>query len=261
LHNPSSLAILNPKFINPALRKEFARMKPWIVLFTLSLLASGCQAALLSATAPARVVAQRSTAPIQQAYHSTAILKIQQPSQTAQALAALRQLQAQTRLEPGNLTFTVHQDQQDPQTIVIWETFRDEAAFQQHLKSPHLQTFLNTQLLTFQQGFAATRPTQAVPPQVQGYFSTALLTLREGKTLAQAQQALAELEAASRQEKGVKAFLTFAITNSEPTRFVIWEQFQDEAAFQAHLNSPHLEKFLGSHIMNFDQGYTLRPIG
>lgn len=236
-------------------------MKPFILLLTLGLVTSGCQASLPQPVATTPVVAQANTARHQQAYHSTAILKVQQPSQMAQALAALRRLQAQTRLEPGNLTFLIHQDQQDPQTIVIWETFRDEAAFQQHLQSPHLQAFLNTQLLSFQQGFSATRPTQAVQSQAQGYFSTALLTLREGKTVAQAQQVLAELEAASRQEKGVKAFLTFAITGSEPARFVIWEHFQDEAAFQAHLNSPHLEKFLSSHIMNFDQGYTLRPIG
>lgn len=236
-------------------------MKALILLLTLGLMASGCQASLPQPVVSAPVIAQANTARLQQAYHSTAILQIQQPSQTAQALAALRHLQAQTRREPGNLTFTVHQDQQDPQTIVIWETFRDEAAFQQHLQSPHLQAFLKTQLLSFQQGFSATRPTQAVSPQAQGYFSTALLTLREGKTLAQAQQALAELEAASRQEKGVTAFLTFAITSSEPTRFVIWEQFKDEAAFQSHLNSPHLEKFLGLHLMNFDRGYTLQPIG
>jgi hypothetical protein len=104
-------------------------MKPLIALLTLSLWASGCQPPLQPSVAPTRVVAQRHSQPLQQAYHATAILKVQQPGQTAEAVAALRRLQAQTRLEPGNLTFLIHQDQQDHQTVVIWETLRDEAAF------------------------------------------------------------------------------------------------------------------------------------
>lgn len=41
------------------------------------------------------------------------------------------------RDEPGCLRFDVLVDNTDPNTIYLYEIYRDEAAFQEHLKAPH----------------------------------------------------------------------------------------------------------------------------
>jgi autoinducer 2-degrading protein len=42
------------------------------------------------------------------------------------------------RDEPGCLRFDVLQDQADPDRYYFYEVYRDEAAFQAHLETPHL---------------------------------------------------------------------------------------------------------------------------
>ena len=39
--------------------------------------------------------------------------------------------------EPGCLRFDVIQDEADPNRIYFYEVYKDEAAFQEHLKAPH----------------------------------------------------------------------------------------------------------------------------
>ena len=238
-------------------------MKALALVLSLSLLLSACGSASTlpgSAAVPARF-SRSSQARVQQTgYHSTAVLRIPRADQIPQALAALRSLQAQTRTEPGNQAFLVHQDQQDPQTILIWEAFDSEAAFQQHLQSPHLQGFLQTKLVSFVQGFSAIRPVSPLPARPEGYFSTAVLKLRPGQQPEQARQALAELEARTRQEAGARTFVVFSVQADGQPAFVIWECFENEAAFQAHLKSAHLQAFLGLNLVSFEKGYTLQPI-
>ena len=134
-------------------------MKSLSLILGISLLFSACGqqpslplSAAGSAVGPTLLTARGAQAQ-QAGYHSTAILRIPQAGQIPQALAALRKLQAQTRAEAGNRAFVVHQDQQDPQTIVIWESFQDEAAFQAHLNSSHLQQFLGLNLVKFEKGY------------------------------------------------------------------------------------------------------------
>ena len=40
--------------------------------------------------------------------------------------------------EPGCLRFDVIQDISDPDRIWLYEVYKDEAAFQEHLKAPHM---------------------------------------------------------------------------------------------------------------------------
>ena len=117
-------------------------------------------------------------------YFSSAILLIPQSENIAAALDALKSLQAQTRLEAGNRAFVIHQDQNNPQSIVIWEAFQSEADFQKYLQSQHLHAFLSTKLVTFVQGYSFTRKSVITPIFTQGYFSMAVLTLQAGQSLA-----------------------------------------------------------------------------
>ena len=46
--------------------------------------------------------------------------------------------------EPGCLRFDVIQDANDANRFWLYEVYRDEAAFQAHLQSPHLRKFRDT---------------------------------------------------------------------------------------------------------------------
>ena len=46
------------------------------------------------------------------------------------------------RDEPGCLRFDVLHDQDDPDQYYFYEVYRDEAAFQAHLETPHLARWL-----------------------------------------------------------------------------------------------------------------------
>jgi len=58
----------------------------------------------------------------------------------------------------------------------------------------------------------------------------------------QVAQIFRKLQAASRQEPGCLAY-TVHRHNSNPRRFFIYEQYQDEAALEAHRNSPHFQEY------------------
>lgn len=60
--------------------------------------------------------------------------------------AALRQMVAPTRAEPGNLDYQVFRDPKDPALFVLFEKYADEAAFEAHLGSQHFATWLAGQV-------------------------------------------------------------------------------------------------------------------
>jgi (4S)-4-hydroxy-5-phosphonooxypentane-2,3-dione isomerase len=49
--------------------------------------------------------------------------------------------EASVRDEPGCHQFQVLHDQGDAETIVLYEVYEDEDAFQAHLETPHFATF------------------------------------------------------------------------------------------------------------------------
>ena len=61
--------------------------------------------------------------------------------------AALRQMVAATRAEPGNLDYQVFRDPTDPALFVLVERYADEAAFEAHKESEHFATWLAGQVL------------------------------------------------------------------------------------------------------------------
>jgi quinol monooxygenase YgiN len=48
---------------------------------------------------------------------------------------------ARVRAEPGNLTFDAHHQVDSPTTVFVYETYRDQAAFDEHLASSHGRDF------------------------------------------------------------------------------------------------------------------------
>jgi quinol monooxygenase YgiN len=53
---------------------------------------------------------------------------------------------------------------------------------------------------------------------------------------------LIELMAATKREPGCRFYAVHRATE-DPRRFFIYEQYDDESALQAHITSPHFERF------------------
>ncbi len=74
-------------------------------------------------------------------FYFTATLKVKDPSRIDQVIKALLELQTATRKERGNISYEVQQSNDDPSTFIVWECFKDEAAFEEHSTSAHIQAF------------------------------------------------------------------------------------------------------------------------
>lgn len=81
-------------------------------------------------------------------------LKVKEDSIEAAKAAALA-IVADSRAEPGNINYDVHQSLEDA-TLFIWhETWRNQAAIDEHFATPFFQTF-----------FATVHPLAAEPPVI-----------------------------------------------------------------------------------------------
>jgi (4S)-4-hydroxy-5-phosphonooxypentane-2,3-dione isomerase len=56
------------------------------------------------------------------------------------ALELLGQLAAASQQEPGNIHYIPHRSTENPRTFMIYEQYRDEAAFEEHGQTEHFQT-------------------------------------------------------------------------------------------------------------------------
>lgn len=54
-------------------------------------------------------------------------------------LAAIRQLAAPSRAEPGCLLWLPNRDPEDPRSFVVYEQYADRSAFEAHRESDHFQ--------------------------------------------------------------------------------------------------------------------------
>jgi quinol monooxygenase YgiN len=64
------------------------------------------------------------------------------PEDRAEIAAALRLLAAASRLEPGCVTFVPHHLGDDPDTVVLYEQYRDEQAQAAHRQSEHFRKYV-----------------------------------------------------------------------------------------------------------------------
>jgi quinol monooxygenase YgiN len=56
------------------------------------------------------------------------------------ALELLTQLAAASQQEPGNIHYIPHRAIDNPRTFLIYEQYRDKAAFEEHGQTEHFQT-------------------------------------------------------------------------------------------------------------------------
>ena len=69
----------------------------------------------------------------------TVIAKIRAKSGSEKQLEqACTEMASHVRQEPGTLTYIMHRSTTDPTVIMVYEVYKDEAAFEAHRKTPHM---------------------------------------------------------------------------------------------------------------------------
>ena len=63
------------------------------------------------------------------------------PDDREEIATTLRELAAASRKEPGCISYIPHRLESDPDTIVIYEQYRDMAALDAHRASPHFALY------------------------------------------------------------------------------------------------------------------------
>ena len=61
------------------------------------------------------------------------------PEDRAEISEVLRQLTTASRQEPGCVSYIPHTIESDPDTVLIYEQYRDDAAVEHHRGTPHFQ--------------------------------------------------------------------------------------------------------------------------
>jgi quinol monooxygenase YgiN len=61
------------------------------------------------------------------------------PEDRAEIAESLRQLATASRKEPGCVTYVPHQLEDDPDTVLIYEQYKDAAALAAHRESEHFK--------------------------------------------------------------------------------------------------------------------------
>ncbi|WP_413692156.1 putative quinol monooxygenase [Psychromonas sp. KJ10-2] len=79
----------------------------------------------------------------------TAELKIKETVEIYTGLRAIQQFCDDMNSEEGCLFAIAHQDNEDPRKIILWEIYKDKAAFDAHFIADHTKAFFSTALTEF----------------------------------------------------------------------------------------------------------------
>src|SRR4051812_39285086 len=64
------------------------------------------------------------------------------PGHEEEAVQLLSHMVAPTRAEPGNLMYLVHRSVNEPRRFMLYEQYKDQAAFDAHRASEHFQQYI-----------------------------------------------------------------------------------------------------------------------
>lgn len=80
-----------------------------------------------------------------------ATLTLKNNDKLAFLIQQLKELQTQTRKEPGCESFNFYQKEQQLDTFILYEHFKDQSALDTHLSLPHTQSFFSHNLVSVSQ--------------------------------------------------------------------------------------------------------------
>ncbi|PSW18113.1 antibiotic biosynthesis monooxygenase [Photobacterium sanctipauli] len=87
-----------------------------------------------------------------------------------------------------------------------------------------------------------------------GLFITAEIRVKAEVDLGEAKQAIAAFCQGMNSEPGCSMAVAHQ-DNSDPRRFILWERYDDEAAFQQHFNAAHTQHFIQLGITELVQAF------
>lgn len=193
----------------------------------------------------------------------TVIFRVRmKPGKEDGAIAAFRKMvesvQAQ---EPDTLLYAFHRRQDDPSEIVFWESYADDAAFQTHMGTPHMgemraafgelfdTSTVKLERLDRVAGFARDGFGR---PETGGTVSLIFrVPMQAGKEETVLEQLRQTAEAVEAQEPGALCY-RFHRPQEAPSELVLLEAWDDDAALQAHMQTPHMKEFWASYPQLFD---------
>ncbi len=88
-------------------------------------------------------------------FFSTGIVELKSGYELDNAKEELRKLARKTKEEQGNITFEIQQLLEDRKRFIIWECFKNKAAFDIHLNTAHFSDFLNKDMFEFIKEYSA----------------------------------------------------------------------------------------------------------
>ncbi|MGF1680268.1 putative quinol monooxygenase [Photobacterium minamisatsumaniensis] len=87
-----------------------------------------------------------------------------------------------------------------------------------------------------------------------GLFITAEIKVKPEIDLDIAKQAIAEFCCGMNSESGCSLAIAHQ-DMSDPRRFILWERYDDQAAFQQHFSAEHTQHFIGLGITDLVQAF------
>lgn len=161
--------------------------------------------------------------------------------------AAAQHAEAVLRDEPGALALHAMAEKGNPAHIRVVELYKDEAAYDAHLRTPHFQRFrAATEAMTTSRALFDTVPVllgakHALP--TNPVVRMADLEIDPARLAAYKAAVSEEIEASIRVEPGVGAIYAMAL-NDAPNQVRFIEIYADENAYLLHRETPHFKKYL-----------------
>lgn len=181
-------------------------------------------------------------------YIRLAILNVQ-PSQIENFKSiAMNNVQSTLNQEDDVMGFYSFIQKEDPKQIFVFEIYKDEAAYQAHLLSPHYKQFvMNVSSMIENRVLYETVPVKLArkPTSLPAHFyiRIAELNLKPKDLNAYKMAVIEEIEASIEKEPGVFAIYSVALKD-DPNQLHFLEFYADEQAYQQHRESPHFQKYL-----------------
>ncbi len=82
---------------------------------------------------------------------------------------------------------------------------------------------------------------------VQGYYITAELKVTKQERIQEAKESLIHLCKKTLEEPGCTVFALHHDAK-QPTRFLLWEHFEDEVAFKLHFEASHTKEYMAKNL-------------
>jgi quinol monooxygenase YgiN len=151
--------------------------------------------------------------------------------------------------EAGALALHSAAEKGSPTRVRVFEMYRDEAAYQAHLQTPHFQKFraATASMIVERRLYDAVPILLGSKPQMPAtaQVRVAELEIAPARLDAYKAEVTQEIDASIRLEPGVLAIYAVALTD-KPTHLRFFEIYADEGAYRQHIESPHFKKYVGA---------------